>query len=110
MTISNESLLEAVNDRNAFYKTYIDITNRAISMYTKAGRRKSALKLHGSLAALDLYVFTSVPGAAKAHLFVDIASNMHQPLRLIAHFLPTMLHIHGLALSLTCFHKRWTPI
>jgi hypothetical protein len=54
--ISNKDLLGAIQDREVFYKLYIDITNRAISMYTKAGRRKSALKLHGSLAALDLYV------------------------------------------------------
>lgn len=53
-SISNNDLLEAVRDREVFYKNYIDVTNRAISMYTKAGRRKSALKLHGSLAALDL--------------------------------------------------------
>jgi len=56
-SISNEDLLRATNNREDFYKLYIDVTNRAISAYTKAGRRKSALKLHGSLAALDLYIF-----------------------------------------------------
>jgi len=57
-SISNEDLLRVTNDREDFYKLYIDVTNRAISAYTKAGRRKSGLKLHGSLAALDLYIFS----------------------------------------------------
>ena len=52
--ITNEDLLRVIADQSAFYETYIAITNRAIDMYTKAGRRKFALKLHGSLAALDL--------------------------------------------------------
>lgn len=52
--ITNQDLLRVIADQSAFYETYIAITNRAIDMYTKAGRRKFALKLHGSLAALDL--------------------------------------------------------
>jgi hypothetical protein len=36
----------------------VGLTNRAIDMYVKAGRRKFALKLHGSLAALDVYVIS----------------------------------------------------
>ncbi len=53
-TISNDHLLKALEDKEAFYDLYITITNRAIDMYAKAGRRKFALKLHGSLAALDV--------------------------------------------------------
>lgn len=54
--ISSEDILESIKNRDAFYEKYVEITNRAIDMYAKAGRRKFALKLHGSLAALDVYV------------------------------------------------------
>ncbi|KAF5358539.1 hypothetical protein D9756_001945 [Leucocoprinus leucothites] len=84
-SISNKDLLEAVHDREAFYKLYIDITNRAISMYTKAGRRKTALKLHGSLAALDLHreqytnaftTYTSLPAHYAPHTWTGLESYM----------------------------------
>ena len=52
--ITNKDLLASLTDRDMFDKLYIDTTNRAIDMYIKGGRRKFALKLHGSLAALDL--------------------------------------------------------
>jgi trafficking protein particle complex subunit 10 len=52
--ITNTDLLAGLTDRDAFDKMYIDTTNRAIDMYVKGARRKFALKLHGSLAALDL--------------------------------------------------------
>lgn len=52
--ISNSELLKVIQDRDAFYHLYVNITKRAIDLYTKAGRRKFALKLHGSLASLDL--------------------------------------------------------
>jgi len=55
ITFENETLNTAVNDREAFYKLYIAVTNRAIDLYAKSGRRKFALKLHGNLAALELY-------------------------------------------------------
>ncbi|KXN82613.1 Trafficking protein particle complex subunit 10 [Leucoagaricus sp. SymC.cos] len=85
MSISNQDLLDGVHDCEAFYKLYIDITNRAISMYTKAGRRKSALKLHGSLAALDLYraqydnaltTFSSLPAHYAPHTWTALESYM----------------------------------
>lgn len=47
-------MLKALDDREAFYSTYIKITNRAIELYAAGGRRKFALKMHGSLAALDV--------------------------------------------------------
>jgi hypothetical protein len=40
---------------------YTKLTNRAIDAYVKAGRRKFAVKLHGSLAALDVFVTIVVP-------------------------------------------------
>lgn len=45
----------------AFYDIYVKLTNRAIDAYVKAGRRKFALRLHGSLAAVDVLVMTVVP-------------------------------------------------
>lgn len=54
--ISNPELLKCLGDRTEYYDLYIKLTNRAIEMYVKAGRRKFALRLHGSLAALDVLV------------------------------------------------------
>lgn len=53
-TISQPELLSCLQDKAAFYDLYIGLTNRAIETYRKASRRKFALKLHGSLAALDV--------------------------------------------------------
>jgi hypothetical protein len=57
LKISKAELLSSLNNQDTFYHLYIKVTNRAIDMYTKAGRRKFALKLHGTLAALDVYVY-----------------------------------------------------
>ena len=54
--ISNPELLKCLGDQTTFYDLYVKLTNRAIDVYAKAGRRKFALRLHGSLAALDLLV------------------------------------------------------
>ena len=54
MQISKAELLTGLEDKDAFYDTYIKTTNRAIELYASAGRRKFALKMHGSLAALDV--------------------------------------------------------
>jgi hypothetical protein len=48
--------MSSIEERETFYDLYVAISNRAIDMYAKAGRRKFALKLHGTLAALDVYV------------------------------------------------------
>lgn len=53
--ISKGELLLAIEDKETFYELYVAVTNRAIDMYAKGGRRKFALKLHGTLAALDVY-------------------------------------------------------
>lgn len=63
--LSNEQLLKAMEDKEVFYEAYVKLTNRAIELYAKAGRRKFALKLHGSLAALDLCV-----GSPSAFIFL----------------------------------------
>lgn len=52
--ISNAELVSSFNDREEFYDLYSRTTQRAIDMFAKAGRRKFALRLHGSLAALDV--------------------------------------------------------
>lgn len=54
LNLFNEALGAAVNSTEAFYKLYVAVTNRAIDLYAKSGRRKFALKLHGNLAALEL--------------------------------------------------------
>ncbi|EJD05845.1 uncharacterized protein FOMMEDRAFT_79224 [Fomitiporia mediterranea MF3/22] len=68
--ISNPDILGFLSDKSSFYDLYIKLTNRAIDLFVKSGRRKFALKLHGSLAALDLFrerltaalqTFTSLP-------------------------------------------------
>lgn len=59
-SISNPELLNCIGNQDVFYDLYIKLTNRAIDAYVKAGRRKFALRLHGSLAALDVLVTTVV--------------------------------------------------
>ena len=51
--IANTDVQACINDPEFFYDLYTRITNRAIEMYARAKRRKFALKLHESLAALD---------------------------------------------------------
>ncbi|KAF5386686.1 hypothetical protein D9615_001912 [Tricholomella constricta] len=84
-TISNAEILKAIVDADAFYKLYVDATNRAIEMYTKAGRKKFALRLHGSLAALDLHrghyktalaTYTSLPAHYAPHMWTSLESFM----------------------------------
>jgi trafficking protein particle complex subunit 10 len=60
-SITNSDFLKCLEDQMAFYDIYVNLTNRAIDAYVKAGRRKFALRLHGSLAALDVLVMTVVP-------------------------------------------------
>ena len=53
-SISKAEIISAIGDKDVFYDLYTTISNRAIDMYVKAGRRKFALKIHGSLAVLDV--------------------------------------------------------
>ncbi|KII88634.1 hypothetical protein PLICRDRAFT_110377 [Plicaturopsis crispa FD-325 SS-3] len=83
--ISNSELLLSLEDADKFYDLFVVITNRAIDMYAKAGRRKFALKLHGSLAALDVHrgrmdvalqTYTSLPAHYAPHTWTSLESFM----------------------------------
>ncbi|KIY62833.1 hypothetical protein CYLTODRAFT_494376 [Cylindrobasidium torrendii FP15055 ss-10] len=94
--LGNKDLARALSDKELFYDLYIGITNRAIDMYAQAGRRKFALKLHGSLAALDVHrsqfdtaltTYTSLPAHYAPHkwdalggLMLSLALDTHQTL------------------------------
>ncbi|KAJ8078691.1 hypothetical protein PM082_012974 [Marasmius tenuissimus] len=88
--ISNTQLLKAFGDKEEFYELYILITTRAIDLYAKAGRRKFALKLHGSIAALDLHrgrldtaltTYSSLPAHYALHLWTSLeSSSLHRAL------------------------------
>ncbi|CDO72874.1 hypothetical protein BN946_scf185002.g59 [Trametes cinnabarina] len=84
-TISRTELASALKDRDAFYELYVSVTNRAIELYVSAGRRKFALKLHGSLASLDvhrgrlssaLHTFTSLPAHYSPHGWTSLEAFM----------------------------------
>ncbi|KIP08175.1 hypothetical protein PHLGIDRAFT_88626 [Phlebiopsis gigantea 11061_1 CR5-6] len=84
-TISNPDLQTALQDKEAFYEMYITLTNRAIELYATAGRRKFALRMHGSLAALDvargrmtsaLQTYTSLPAHYAPHGWVSLEAFM----------------------------------
>ncbi|KAI5899814.1 uncharacterized protein SCHCODRAFT_02524907 [Schizophyllum commune H4-8] len=79
--ISNREVQSAIDDSDFFYDLYIRTTKSAIDMYAKAGRRKFALKLHGSLAALDVHrqrlstaltTFTSLPAHYSPHHWTSL--------------------------------------
>ncbi|TDL27388.1 hypothetical protein BD410DRAFT_875203 [Rickenella mellea] len=83
--ISNADILSFMKDRSVFYDQYVRLTNRAIDLYAKAGRRKFALKLHGSLAALDVHrqrysqalqTYTSLPAHYAPHRWSSLESFM----------------------------------
>ncbi|OBZ75937.1 Trafficking protein particle complex subunit 10 [Grifola frondosa] len=94
--ISKSELLSALNDKDAFYDLYVSITNRAIELYASAGRRKFALKMHGTLAALDVHrgrlpnalqTYTSLPAHYAPHGWTSLESFM----------LTRALHVHSSA-------------
>lgn len=69
--ISSPDLIEALRGRDEFDRLYITTTNRTIQTFNSCSRRRFALKLHASLAALDdarqrhpsaHAVFASLPG------------------------------------------------
>ncbi|KAH7923870.1 hypothetical protein BV22DRAFT_1113164 [Leucogyrophana mollusca] len=83
--ISKYEIMLAIGEQEAFYDLYCSTSNRAIDMYVKAGRRKFALKLHGSLAALDVHrgrlssaltIFSSLPAHYAPHLWTSLESFM----------------------------------
>ncbi|KAF8559837.1 hypothetical protein OG21DRAFT_1453301 [Imleria badia] len=83
--ISKREIISAIGDKETFYDLYTTISNRAIDMYVKAGRRKFALKIHGSLAVLDVFrgrlsnaltIFTSLPAHYAPHRWTSLESLM----------------------------------
>ncbi|KAI0724064.1 trafficking protein particle complex subunit 10 [Cerioporus squamosus] len=85
MSITNTELLSALKDQDALYDLYVKITNRAIELYASAGRRKFALKLHGTLAALDVHrgrmenalsTYTSLPAHYSPHGWTSLEAFM----------------------------------
>ncbi|KAJ3509402.1 hypothetical protein NLJ89_g5241 [Agrocybe chaxingu] len=85
LQFTNETLNAAVNNQEAFYELYVAITNRAIDLYAKSGRRKFALKLHGCLAALELHrgnvsaaltTYISLPAHYSPHMWTSLESFM----------------------------------
>lgn len=51
--VTRKDLLVAMSNVEHFDKIYIDLTNRAIQAYQASGRKRSGLKMHASLAALE---------------------------------------------------------
>ncbi|KAI0341805.1 hypothetical protein BDW22DRAFT_1377071 [Trametopsis cervina] len=83
--ISRAELQTSLKDKEAFYETYVNLTNRAIELYVAAGRRKFALRMHGSLAALDvvrerlsnaLQTYTSLPAHYAPHGWTSLEAFM----------------------------------
>ncbi|KAG9015714.1 hypothetical protein FRB90_004359, partial [Tulasnella sp. 427] len=69
--ISSPDLIEALRGRDEFDRLYITTTNRCIQTYNSCNRRRFALRLHATLAAVDNCrqrypsahaVFASLPG------------------------------------------------
>jgi hypothetical protein len=56
--ITHKDLLAAAEDQHTFDKLYVMITNKAIEHYAIGAGRRSALKLHASLALLDRYGYS----------------------------------------------------
>lgn len=109
--ISKLDLLTSIKDREAFYALYVAITNRAIDMYAKAGRRKFALKLHGTLAALDLCVhFRCDLLVVSLHVNKAIADIWRLPFKPMLLYLLTMLRICGPRWNHLCYLTPLTPM
>ncbi|KAG6376390.1 trafficking protein particle complex subunit 10 [Boletus reticuloceps] len=84
-SISKREIISAIENKETFYDIYTTISNRAIDMCVKAGRRKFALKILGSLAVLDIYrgrlsnaltIFTSLPAHYAPHGWTSLESLM----------------------------------
>ncbi|KAK2460622.1 hypothetical protein APHAL10511_007092 [Amanita phalloides] len=82
-SINNSDIRQCINDQDFFYDLYTAITNRAIEMYAQSKRRKFALKLHESLAALDVHrgrlatalaTYSSLPAHYAPHMWSSLES------------------------------------
>ncbi|KAI9510228.1 trafficking protein particle complex subunit 10 [Russula earlei] len=105
--ITNPQLLKCLGNQDSFYDLYIELTNRAIEVYVKAGRRKFALRLHGSLAALDVHrgslnsalqTYSSLPAHYAQHEWTWLESYMQ------------LQAINVYALARTDREKQWVHI
>ncbi|KAI0748290.1 trafficking protein particle complex subunit 10 [Daedaleopsis nitida] len=85
MTITRSELLSSLEEKDTLYDLYVNVTNRAIELYASAGRRKFALKLHGTLAALDVHrgrmgsalqTYTSLPAHYSPHGWTSLEAFM----------------------------------
>ncbi|KAI0636805.1 trafficking protein particle complex subunit 10 [Trametes polyzona] len=129
--ISRTELASALVDAEAFYELYVSVTNRAIELYASAGRRKFALKLHGSLAALDVHrgrlssalqTYTSLPAHYSPHGWtsleafmlnraLDIHASAEKPkdrewIHILLHFLRAYVDDMGMDLLLSTEDKE----
>ena len=102
--ISNADILGFLDKPTSFYELYIRVTNKAIDLFVKAGRRKFALKLHGSLAALDLYVYRDLP-ESQSNLTVVSEIDILLLSRHIRRSLRIMHRIAGQAWNRICYFR-----
>ncbi|KZT57215.1 hypothetical protein CALCODRAFT_555435 [Calocera cornea HHB12733] len=93
-TISNKELLAAVEGRDEFDRLYVATTKRAIEACVVSKRKRAALRLHFSLAVLD--VVRGRPAAA-ASAYRSLPPHY-------AHSLWSTLEAALLARSLACHH------
>jgi hypothetical protein len=111
--ISKADFLSSIEDREAFYDLYVSITNRAIDLYAKGGRRKFALKLHGTLAALDVCVPAN-RFPVKSQLFIFLFEVTADAFLLLCrhthHYPPTMHRTCGVLWNHSCYHGPLIPM
>ncbi len=108
LLFSNETLNVAIQNRHAFYELYVAVTKRAIDLYAKSGRRKFALKLHGCLAAFELYVLVLFAKLGSS-ISSDIREICPQPLIHSFPFPPTIHPTHGHLLKALCCRELSIP-
>lgn len=106
-SISNSDFLKCLEDQMAFYDIYVKLTNRAIDAYVKAGRRKFALRLHGSLAAMDVHR-SRLPSALQTYSSLPAHYAPHKWTSLESYMLSQALNVY--ALAGTDRNKQWINI
>ncbi|KAL8287387.1 hypothetical protein RQP46_003839 [Phenoliferia psychrophenolica] len=83
--VTRQDLLEAIAHRDKFDKLYIDLSNRTIQAYQASHRKRSSLKLHAALAALEDHrgrfpsaqkLYAQLPAHYVDHRWVKIESTL----------------------------------
>ncbi|KAI0797709.1 trafficking protein particle complex subunit 10 [Abortiporus biennis] len=78
-------IMDTFEDKDKFIELYLSCTRRAIELFASAGRRKFALKMHGSLAALEVHLgnldnalqtFASLPAHYAPHGWTSLEAYM----------------------------------